>query len=128
MLVGASIKGPQGVDKAQTKVNYFKGSDKNKWKTDISTYNAVSLGEVYKGIDLSLKAYGKNVEKVFVVKPGADPKAIKMKVGGANSLKINDKGELEVETALGVVSFSKPQAYQEKNGNRTLPIDSVCFV
>ncbi len=41
-----------------------------------------------------------------------------MKVEGANSLSINDKGELEVQTGLGVVSFSKPLAYQEKNGKR----------
>ena len=84
----------------------------------MTTYEVVSLGEVYQGIDLRLKAYGKNVEKIFTVKPGADPGAIKLKIDGGNSLKINENGELEVETGLGAVSFAKPLAYQEINGKR----------
>ena len=36
----------------------------------------------------------------------------------AKSLKINDKGGLEIETDLGAVRFSEPIAYQEKNGKR----------
>ena len=66
-LVGASVTILKVEDRAQTKVNYFIGSDKSKWKTNISTYDSVSFGEVYKGIDLSLKAYGKTVEKVFTI-------------------------------------------------------------
>jgi hypothetical protein len=37
---------------------------------------------------------------------------------GVNSLNINDKGELEVDTSLGVVKFAKPMAFQEINGKR----------
>ena len=118
-LIGASIASLQGMDKTQTKVNYFTGNEKDKWKTDLTTYNVVDLGEVYKGIDLQLKAYGKNVEKIFTVKPGADPQSINLKIEGATSLNINDKGELEVETGLGTVSFAKPITFQEINGKRT---------
>jgi len=117
-LVGASVTSPKGNDRSQTKVNYFIGNDKSKWKTNIPTYNSISLGEIYNGIDLSLKAYGKTVEKVFTVKPGADPKAIILKMEGSQALKINEQGELEVQTDLGQVRFSKPLAYQEKNGKR----------
>ena len=117
-LVGASVTNPQGNDRAKTKVNYFIGNDKDKWKTNISTYNSVDFGNVYKGIDLSLKAYGKTVEKVFTVQPGANPESIKLKMEGGNSLKVNEKGELELETDLGVIRFSKPLAYQEKDGKQ----------
>jgi hypothetical protein len=57
------------------------------------------------------------VEKLFYVKPGADPDTIKVKVEGG-SISVNDKGELEVETGLGVVRFTKPVAYQEVDGKR----------
>ncbi len=117
-LVGASVTKPQGNDLAKTKVNYFIGNDENKWKSNISAYDSVSLGQVYKGIDLSLKAYGKTAEKVFTVQPGADPKTIKLKIEGVKSLKINKQGELEMKTGLGVMRFSKPLAYQEKYGKR----------
>jgi len=117
-LIGSFEIMPKATDKAETKANYFIGNDKSKWKTDITTYNEVSLGEIYKGIDLKLKAYGKTVEKIFTVKPGSDPNAINLKIEGANSLNINDKGELEVEMGFRPVSFAKPIAYQEIKGKR----------
>ena len=148
-FVGAKVKTIQGEEKSITKVNYFKGNDSSKWKTDISTYDFVNLGEIYKGIELKLKAYGDNVEKLFYVKPGADPEQIKIKLSGiqpsgnppplspsgrgtggcpplagaggglgARGLWVNEHGELEVETELGTVKFTKPVAYQEINGKR----------
>ena len=117
-LVGASKVSLKGIDKAETKANYFIGNDKSKWKTDLTAHNEVSLGEIYEGIDLRLKAYARNVEKIFTIKPSAEVDAIKLKMDGANSLKINERGELVVETGLGAVSFAKPVAYQEINGKR----------
>ncbi len=117
-LVGTSISNVKGEEKAVTKISYFKGKDPSKWRRNISTYNLISLGEVYKGIGLKLKAYGKNVEKLFYVKAGANPESIKIKIEGAKSLRVNEAGELEVETGLGVIKFTKPVAYQEINGKR----------
>ena len=113
-LVGASSVSPQGVDAVQTRVNYFVGSDKSKWHSSIPTYNMVSLGEVYPGIDLNLRARGTNTEKIFTVHPGGDVEQIKLKVKGAHSLAINARGELKIGTGLGPVRFTKPVAYQER--------------
>lgn len=63
--------------------------------SNISTYDVVALGEVYKGIDLKLKTYGNNVEKLFCVKPNAKPDEIKVKITGAKALKVNKEGQLE---------------------------------
>ncbi len=138
-LICANVKEIKGEENAVTKVNYFKGSDPSKWKTGISTCNVVNLGEVYEGIGLRLKAYGNNVEKVFCVKPGADPGQIRIGLSGIKDcgmqnaecgienpksetrnpkLQINEDGELVVETELGPVKFTKPVAYQEIDGRR----------
>ena len=87
--------GIKGLDPSPTKVNYFIGNDKSKWKRNIPSYESISLGEVYKGIELTLKAYAKNVEKLFTVSPQANPELIKVKLKGAKELKIKDKGELD---------------------------------
>ncbi len=108
----------QGLEKAEAKVNYFKGNDKKKWRTGIPTYNLVSLGEVYKGVELKLKVHGNNVEKLFFVKPGSEVSQIKLKIDGAKNLKIDKQGHLEVETQLGIVKFTKPVAFQEINGKK----------
>ena len=81
-LVGGRVQEITGNEKAVTKVNYFKGKDPEKWKTDVSTYDFVNLGEIYKGIELKLKAYGNNVEKLFCVKPDANPSQIKIRLSG----------------------------------------------
>jgi hypothetical protein len=117
-LVGASIMSPQGQDRATANVNYFIGNDKSKWKTNIPAYNTVSLGEIYEGIDLSLKAYGKTVEKVFTVRPSADPGKIRLEIEGAESISINEKGELELKTGAELLRFSQPVAFQEIRGKR----------
>ena len=117
-LLGAYKIYPKGMDKAKTQVSYFKGNDKKKWKSNISTYNGLSLGRVYDGIDLFLKAYGKNVEKIFTVYPAGKVNDIRVKIDGASSLKSNLNGELEIQTDLGPVRFSAPLAYQMIDGKR----------
>ncbi|KKS28067.1 MAG: cell surface glycoprotein (S-layer protein) [Parcubacteria group bacterium GW2011_GWC2_42_11] len=113
MLVGGRVQEITGNEKAVTKVSYFKGNDPSKWKTNISTYDSVNLGEIYDGIELKLKAYGNNVEKLFCINPGADPG-----LNGIRSLKVNKEGLLEAETELGTVKFTKPVSYQEISGKR----------
>src|SRR5574341_291036 len=81
-LLGGKIEGITGERETITKVNYFKGKDPSRWKTNISIYEAVNLGEVYKGICLKLNAYGNNIEKLFYVKPSVNPEIIKLKLSG----------------------------------------------
>ena len=108
----------KGIKPSPTKVNYFLGNDKNKWRSNIPSYESVSLGEIYDGIELTLRAYGNNVEKLFTVLPKANPESIQIKLQGAKELKINEKGELEVQTDHSPLTFTKPQAYQEIDGKR----------
>ena len=117
-FVGARINSIHGEDASVTKVSYFKGKDSSKWKTNIPTYDAVNLGEIYDGIELKLRAYGNNVEKLFCVKPGASPDSIKIYLLGIEGLRVNKEGQLEADTELGPVKFTKPVAYQEIDGKR----------
>ncbi len=86
---GAKIEQIKGLEKSLAKVNYFIGKDKNKWKTNLETFNVISLGEIYKGIEVKLKAYGNNVEKIFKIKPKSNPEKIVIKFEGAKELKID---------------------------------------
>jgi hypothetical protein len=106
-----------GVHQSETRVNYFKGK-KEDWRTNIPTWQEVSLGEIYEGIKLGLRAHGKNVEKIFTVLPGGSVGDINLSIEGAKGLNVNKDGILEVETDLGVVTFTKPVAYQEIKGKR----------
>ena len=116
--VSASISKVSGEEEAVAKVSYFLGKTPADWTRNISTCNLISLGEVYEGIELKLKAYGNNIEKLFFVKPKTNPGEIKMKLEGAKGLRVNKDGELEAETGSGEVKFTKPVAYQVDKGER----------
>ena len=117
-LIGGKVTEVKGESPAITKLNYFKGNDRSKWQRNIPAYDVVSLGEVYEGIEVKLKAYGNNVEKLFYVQPGAKPETIKMRLSGGKGIRVNENGELEVETEQGTVRFSKPVAFQEEAGKK----------
>ncbi|MEK6729763.1 MAG: SBBP repeat-containing protein, partial [Planctomycetota bacterium] len=119
-LVGGKANEIRGGAQFVTSVSYFKGNDPSKWKSNISTYEVVDMGEVYDGIGLRLKAYSNNVEKLFTVTPDANPDAIKVGISGATALKVNEDGQLVAETELGPVKFTKPVAYQEIDGKRVV--------
>ncbi len=127
-LVGATTCDVKGEGEAITKVNYFKGNDPSKWHTSISAYDVISFEEVYDGIGSKLMAYGDNIERLFCIKPYADPDQIKMRLSDFHALplaeedmvrlKVNNSGELEIETESGIVKLAKPTAYQEIDGKR----------
>ena len=121
-LIGAGIRSVEGEERTATNVSYFLGRDSTRWKSDIAAYGLVSMGEVYRGIRFKLKAHGSSVEKLFYVDAGAQPSDIHVKLTGATSLQTNDQGELEVGTGLGTVIFTKPAAYQMRDG-RTERVD-----
>ena len=95
-------------------VNYYLGNVEK----HVSSYNEISLGEVYDQIKVNLKAYGNNMEKIFTVAPGGDPAKIALKVAGADSISVNEQGELELVTGLGTVKMTCPVAYQIIDGQR----------
>ena len=84
------------------------GNNPKKWRTNISSFNTIEFGEIYKGVNLKLRASGNNVEKIFYIQPNINPDVIKINIESAENVTINTKGELEVRTELGNVCFTKP--------------------
>ena len=118
VFAGGNIDAVQGEGEVMTKVSYFRGNDPAQWKRNVPAYEVVNLGEVYKGIQIRLRAYGNNIEKRFYLKPHTDPGIITIKLSGARAISIDSAGQLEVITDLGTVKFTRPMAYQEINGKR----------
>jgi len=120
--VGGKVKAITPEEELPTKVSFFVGNDPSKHKTNLPTYRYVSLGEVWSGIEVKLKATQKTVEKLFYVKPGADPSKIVVEVDGAKGLKLSKDGEIIIQAGLGELKLSKPIAWQEKDGKK-LPVE-----
>jgi muconolactone delta-isomerase len=120
--VGGKVQAITPEEELPTKISYFVGNDPSKHKTNLPTYRYVSLGEVWSGVEVKLKATQKTVEKLFYVKPGVDPSKIVVEVDGAEGLRLSKDGEIIVQTGLGELKLSKPIAWQEKDGKK-LPVE-----
>src|SRR5262249_57190876 len=89
---------PVGAHPAATHLSVFTGNDPTRWQRDVASYADVDLGAVWPGISVRVSAYGKQVEKVFTVEPGAVPDAIRVRVAGAESLALAADGALVAHT------------------------------
>jgi len=107
-----------GEEKSKTQVHYLLGKNPKKWITHLKSYNFISLGRIYNGITLKIRAYSNNIEKLFYISPHADPSKILVKINGVNKLKITSSGALDAITDKGIVQFSPPKAYQIINHHK----------
>jgi len=107
-----------GEHRREGKVNYFLGSNPEKWATNISTYGAVLYKNVYKGIDI--KFYGKdgNLEYDLVVHPGADLEKVQLCYEGIKDLKMSGSGNLIISINGSSITQHKPIVYQQIDGKR----------
>src|SRR5467141_3621882 len=107
-----------GTDPLPTKVNYFIGNDPKKWHTNVPAYARVKYEGIYPGVDLVFYGNQRGLEYDFVVAPGADPKAIALRVEGARKMRINAHGDLVLSVSGGEVELRKPVVYQNVRGER----------
>jgi hypothetical protein len=119
--VGGKVKAIRGEEELETKVSYFLGNDPAKHRSALPSYRYLSLGEVWPGVEVKLKASQKTVEKLFYLHPKADPSKVRIELQGAKALKLSPEGEILIETGLGELKLSKPVAWQEKDGKK-LPV------
>jgi hypothetical protein len=100
------------------KSNYFIGSDSKKWHTNVRSYSRVKYTDLYPGVDLVFYGNQRRLEYDFVVAPGADPKAIRLRLEGSRKLRINARGDVVLSVASGEVALQKPVVYQMVKGER----------
>jgi len=107
-----------GADQLPGHANYFLGNDPAKWHTNVPTYSKVKYTNVYDGIDLVYYGNQRQLEYDFIVAPGHNPNQIQLHFAGAQKLKLDPNGDLEVIAKNGQIAFHKPVVYQTADGSR----------
>jgi hypothetical protein len=102
--------------------NYFIGNDPNKWRKNVPNYSRIRLNDLYNGIDLIYYGNQNQLEYDFIVKPGMDPKQIRMAYNlgseGEKALSIDINGNLVISTPMGKLIEHKPSCYQIIGGKK----------
>lgn len=84
----------------------------------------IDLGEPWPGIRADLRIADGGFEKRFHLAPGVSPRAIRVRLDGAQALTVSEDGRLRLRTGLGEVEMSAPIAWQDIEG-RQVPVDVV---
>jgi hypothetical protein len=125
-LVGAnSSASVDGRDQLPGKSNYFVGSP-DRWRTNLPTYRGVLERGIYQGVDLVYYGNQRQLETDVVLAPGADPRAVRWSITGAQKLSIDAKGALVMDVDGGQLRLERPIAYQTVTGARKrVPVNYV---
>jgi hypothetical protein len=102
-FVGANAN-PEVIAEGQMeyKCNYFIGNDPSKWHTDVPNYEAITLKDIYPGINLKYSGDGNGQSAYeFMVAPGSDIAQIKVEYEGAEKTSIDADGRMVVTTKWG---------------------------
>lgn len=105
-----------GTEELVTKTNYYSG---NKKLASISNFASVSYSGIYEGIDAVFYSNTDDqLEYDFKVAANADPGLIELRFDGAESLTLNEAGDLEIKTKNTALVQNKPISYQEIDGEK----------
>jgi len=130
-LVGANPKAAMSPEQPLGGyVNYMHGTDPSNWQTGVPTFAAARVAAVYPGIDLVYYGTQRQLEYDFVVAPGTDTEAIRLRIEGARPV-LTHEGELVLQlgekSAAQDLRFGKPSVYQRLGGKRQ-PVDGAFMV
>ncbi len=88
------------------------GSNPQNWKTGLRSHGRVVYPQVFPGVDIAYHGKGRELEFDFIVAPGADPGRARMRFDWIRSWRVDDAGDLHLETGSGTLVQRRPEAYQ----------------
>ncbi len=102
------------------RINFLIGAP-GQWRTDLPAWDAVAYRGLFPGVDLIYSSSRNSLKSTFIVSPGADPAAIRLRYEGA-APRIDANGALVLSAAAGEFRENPPVLYQEIDGRQT-PVD-----
>jgi gliding motility-associated-like protein len=97
--------------------NYFIGDDPAKWATNCKVYQAVTVKNIYPGVDARYYTENGGMKYDLILNPGADPGKIVLHYSGADKLELKNN-DLVVKTSVGNVKELNPYTFQFENSQR----------
>jgi hypothetical protein len=85
----------EALDPLPGKLNIFKGSDPQGWKTNLERFAGLRYQELYPGVDLVYQPGRAALKGTFTLQPGADPDQIRWRYEGVAGLALEaESGDL----------------------------------
>lgn len=115
-LAGARMAAPEPLERAETQAST---PSRHGRLSEIAAYHRLAYRDAWSGVDVLIDRKGPHgLETTYLVAPGADPGQIRLRWRGASG-EIDGDGRLQLRTPLGMLTESRPVAWQERGGVRT---------
>ena len=109
---GSNASAPfTGLDRSPNPTNVFRGQEYRQ----IDNYARLRRTGVYRGIDLLYYSHNGELEFDFEIAPGADPSLVALRFEGADSVRLNDAGDLILSLAGKELTQRAPTVYQRRD-------------
>ena len=108
----------EGLEPQRGVSNYFLGNDASQWRTGVPHYSRVKTSGLYRGVDLLLYGNGEHLEFDLIFSPGTRPDAVRLKLEGADALRLSPEGDLVIRTSGREVRLRRPVVYQDGRAGR----------
>lgn len=115
-IIGSQPAEFKGHKSYKERRNYLRGDDSTKWAKNVYSYQAVTAENILDGVKFKIYHHSGSMKHEFHVDRLTDYKKIKLRYSGYDNIKINNKGELELSTSLGLLKEDHPVAYQVVKG------------
>lgn len=107
---------PIGINELTHKNNYFTGSDKSKWTSNVLNYERIVYENLYNGIDLIYYFSENGLKYDWIIKANSNASKIIETYDGISLLEIETDGALIINSNFGILREENPFSYQNVNG------------
>jgi len=108
----------QGAMKRKSTSTVMHGNDRSAWRSEIPNYGRLTASSLYQGIDLVYYGTAGELEYDLIVKPGADPRQVALRITGGDAA-LDKDGNL----VAGLIQ-KRPVAYQTLADGHRANVDS----
>ncbi len=103
----------EGINRLQGVVNYLAGGDPSHWLRRVPTFAQVRGRNLYPGVDILFRGSEGHLEYDLAAAPGADLSRIGIRFNGARAMRIDEQGDVVLDTPAGELRQKRPRIYQE---------------
>ncbi len=115
----------RGDGKLAGETNYFLGNDPGKWRTHVPHFSRAVAKGVLPGVDVVAYGNDRALEYDLRVAPGADARSLRVRISGADEMKLDADGDFVIVAGGQEIRMKKPAMYEETTGEQFPKSDSA---
>ena len=117
---------PKGNLPKEGVLNFFIGNDPEHWYSNLCSYGELLYSDLWPNIDLLVRSDHGELKFDWIVRPGGNADEVMMHYEGADSLEVDEEGNLLIHHALGTMTDLRPIAFQKlENGKKAVACSFV---